>query len=239
MLSRYHHERAANVLSALPDNGSRHAVLSPLDREQAESEPAASGSSAEQTVSHGTYAELAAENPDYAGWVSIDGTNLDYPVLSADEDDPEFYLNHDFERNKAEYGVPFLDSRCDVRSSDNLIVYGHHTVYETMFSALHGYLEKSFWKKHPTVVFETADGKQEYEIFAALTAKGEYTDTGWSIFKCVNMNEIEFDAMCEEVSIRSRYDTGIKPDFGDKLLTLVTCEYSQENGRLVVLARQK
>lgn len=192
----------------------------------------------EQTPTHGTFAELSAQNEDYAGWVSIEETAIDYPVMSADPNDPEFYLTHDFEKKETEFGVPFLDARCSI-DTDNLIVYGHHTRYGTMFSDLHEYQDKSFWAEHPTVTLELADGAHEFEIFAVMTAKGEYTDSGWSIFKCIDMSEAEFETMCAEVSARRLYDTKIMPQSGDRLLTLVTCEYSQENGRLVILTREQ
>lgn len=216
---------AATILSSNEDS------LSSGERSKLESEE-------QGKPSHLSYSELSTQNPDYLGWVTVAGTNLDYPVMAADSADPEFYLTHDFDREKTEFGVPFLDSRCSA-DSDNLIVYGHHTAYGTMFSALHGYKAKSFWKEHPTVSLELADGTHVYEIFAVLTAKGEYTDTGWSIFKCIDMSEDEFQAMLEEISLRRLYSTGITPSYGDRLLTLVTCEYSQDNGRLVVLAREQ
>lgn len=179
---------------------------------------------------------LKEKNPDYIGWLSIEGTNLDYPVMQAPKDEPEFYLTHDFQKGNAKYGVPFLDSRCEMGRSDHLIIYGHHTADETMFSVLHRYQEKDFWKEHQTILFETPQEDKEYTVFAVLRARGAYTADSWSIFQCLDQSQKEFAKMKQEVNARRLYDTNLFPTYGDELLTLVTCEYSQENSRLVVLA---
>lgn len=182
---------------------------------------------------------LKGKNSDYIGWLSIDGTNIDYPVMQASEEEPEFYLSHDFQKETAKYGVPFLDHRCEVGRCDNLIIYGHHTADETMFSALQRYEETDFWKKHKTILLETPQGNREYTVFAVLRARGTYTADSWSIFQCLDQSQKEFAKMEQEVHARKLYETDLFPNFGDELLTLVTCEYSQENSRLVVLAYQE
>lgn len=180
-------------------------------------------------------AALQRENQDCIGWISIQGTNLDYPVMQTLED-PEFYLKHNFDGDYNDHGVPFLDARCNVQTSDNLIVYGHHMADGTMFSALHKYAEKSYWQEHPIITLETADGASQYQVAAVMRVSGTAYETQWSIFQCINLNEAEVDQLADHLARESLYNTGVTPLYGDKLLTLSTCEYTQKNGRLVVIA---
>lgn len=176
------------------------------------------------------FTELQEKNPDCIGWVSIPGTEVDFPVMQS-RTDPEFYLNHDFSREYDIYGLPFLDARCSL-GNGNLLVYGHHMNDGSMFSCLHKYQDKEFWQAHQEVVFETPAGAGHYHVVAVLRLKGSFRPGEWSIFQSV---ELESQTV-EEITARRLYDTGVAIQPGDKLLTLVTCEYSQQNGRLAVVA---
>lgn len=178
---------------------------------------------------------LQEENPDCVGWVTIQGTDIDYPVMYS-PDDPEYYLDHSFEKTQNRHGVPFLDSRCNVETCDNLLIYGHHFVEGEMFSTLHKYTSYSFYEDHPVITLETAEGISEYKIAAVLKASGTATSARWSIFNSLYMDEEAFAEMVSELESQALYTTGVTPVFGDHLLTLATCEYSQKNGRLAVVA---
>lgn len=180
-------------------------------------------------------AKLQEENPDCIGWISIDGTNIDYPVMQT-VDDPEFYLKHNFDGDYNNHGVPFLDARCSLGSADNLIVYGHHMNDGSMFSSLHKYAKYSYFEDHPLITLETMAGIAQYKVAAVMRVSGTVYATQWSIFDCIYMNDVEFAEMVNNISKESLYDTGVTPVYGDKLLTLSTCEYTRKNGRLVVLA---
>lgn len=99
---------------------------------------------------------LIAENSDCIGWLSIDGTNISYPVMHTPSD-PQKYLRRNFYGKYSQSGVPFLDGRCDLQSS-NLIIYGHNMKNGTMFSDLKKYLNTDFLNSHRAVRLETADG---------------------------------------------------------------------------------
>ena len=99
---------------------------------------------------------LITENADCIGWLSIDGTNISYPVMHTPSD-PQKYLRRNFYGKYSQSGVPFLDGRCDLQSS-NLIIYGHNMRNGTMFSDLKKYLNTDFLNSHRTVRLETADG---------------------------------------------------------------------------------
>ena len=99
---------------------------------------------------------LIAENSDCIGWLSIDGTNISYPVMYTPSD-PQKYLRRNFYGKYSQSGVPFLDGRCSPQST-NLIIYGHNMKNGTMFSDLKKYLNTDFLNSHRTVRLETADG---------------------------------------------------------------------------------
>ncbi len=175
---------------------------------------------------------LNEKNPDCLGWVSIPGTDIDFPVMQ----NGEFYLNHDFEGNYTDYGLPFLDERCSLDTSDNLIIYGHHMNDGSMFSGLLNYADEGYSAAHPEIILETENGAETYQVAAVVRAAGSYGPGEWSLFDQINISAGAFNTLVENLSERRLYDTGRGLVFGDRLLTLVTCEYSQNNGRLAVIA---
>ena len=127
---------------------------------QTESEPT------EQPAAERNIQALIAENADCIGWLSIDGTNISYPVMHTPHD-PQKYLRRNFYGKYSQSGVPFLDGRCNLQST-NLIIYGHNMRNGTMFSDLKRYVDRDFLNAHRTVKFETADGVQTFIVTEAL-----------------------------------------------------------------------
>lgn len=109
---------------------------------------------------------LIAANTDCIGWLSIDGTNISYPIMHTPSD-PQKYLRRNFYGKYSQSGVPFLDGRCGLQST-NLIIYGHNMRNGTMFSDLKRYVDRDFLNAHRTVKFETADGVQTFTVTEAL-----------------------------------------------------------------------
>lgn len=182
------------------------------------------------------YEALYRENDDLVGWIKIDGTNINYPVVQS-KDAPNFYLKHDFEKNYTDYGCPYAQQNCDVQApSDNVVLYGHNMKDGTMFCDLTNYKSESFWAQHRTIQFDTLTQKNEYTVIAAF--KGEAAELfAYNAFVDAATPE-EFDAYVAAVKELALYDTGISAAYGDKLITLSTCEYSFENGRMVVVAKR-
>lgn len=120
----------------------------------------------EQPVAERNIQALITENADCIGWLSIDGTNISYPVMHTPHD-PQKYLRRSFYDNYSQSGVPFLDGRCDLQSS-NLIIYGHNMRNGTMFSDLKKYLNTDFLNAHRTVKFETVDGVRCFTVTEVL-----------------------------------------------------------------------
>lgn len=197
--------------------------------------PAADG---EETNS-AKFAALRDQNSDFIGWISIEDTKLDFPVMYA-PNNKDFYLRHDFNKEYSVYGVPYLDEKTTLGANDqseNLVIYGHNMKTGTIFGCLTGYKEAGYYQQHPYVQFDTVYGDGTYEVFAAFSIDVA-ADTSFVYNQYVDMDEDTYDTYVEEVISRSDVDTGIRPVYGEQLLTLSTCEYSSDNGRYVVVARR-
>ena len=195
---------------------------------------------ASQSSVQPTSRNLYLENSDMVGWIQIEGTRIDYPVMQTPAD-PNYYLKHDFEKNYTDYGCPFMQADCDALApSDNLIIYGHNMKNGSMFADLAKYGSKDFWQAHKTVWFDTELGSSAYEIFAVIhtTVQAESADA-FPFYRFVNAaSPEEFADYVSACKARVLYDTGISAEYGDKLLTLSTCDNITDNGRLLVIAKQ-
>ncbi len=184
-------------------------------------------------------ADLFAQNNDLVGWLSIGDTNINYPVVQS-VNRKDFYLKHAFDGSYSDYGCPYVQEDCDIYYSDNLVIYGHHMKNGSMFADLEKFKSENFWQNHKTFTFNTLTDKAEYEIVAVFKT-AVYTDNAnaFKYYHFVNAENAEaFTAFIDRCKELSLYDTGVDAEYGDKLITLSTCEYSQENGRLVVVAKR-
>ena len=183
------------------------------------------------------YLELYRQNEDMVGWISIAGTTINYPVMQS-RNNPNFYLKHNFEKEYSDLGTPYVQENCDIAESDNLVIYGHHIKGGKMFGALEDYKSKSFYEEHKNIQFDTLTEQAEYEIVAVFKTVA-YSSEGFRYYDFVDAeNEEDFNSYvgkCKELAL---YDTGVTAECGDRLITLSTCEYSAQNGRLVVVAKK-
>lgn len=182
------------------------------------------------------YADLYAQNHDMVGWIQIEGTVINYPIMQT-KDNPFYYLHRNFYKAYSAYGVPFLQANCVIGESDNLILYGHHMNNGSMFAALEQYKDKSFYEEHKQIRFNTLTEEGTYEIVAAF--KTNAYGNGFQYYQFVNAeSEDEYNQFVDNCRKLSIYDTGVSATYGDKLITLSTCEYSLANGRMVVVAKR-
>lgn len=183
------------------------------------------------------YAALYERNSDFVGWVSIPDTRINYPVMQSDVKD--YYLRRDFDRKRANHGSVYVWEQADVFApSDNVTLFGHRMNDGTMFYDLLEYAREDFWRGHPAFRFDTLEGAYEYEIFAAFRTSGTGGE-GFDYHTFVHAADPEeFAAFVDQCKELSRYDTGITPRYGDKLVTLSTCDYALKNGRMVVIGRR-
>lgn len=182
------------------------------------------------------FAQLYTMNNDLVGWIRVPGTNIDYPVMQT-PDDPDYYLRRDFEKKKNTHGCIYAKEECDLLTSDNVTIYGHYMRNGSMFAALGNYKKKSFWEENNTVLLDTLTQRRSYEIFAVFSTTAS-EGQGFYYHTFIQTDSPEhYDAFVSQCKALSLYDTGITPQYGEKLITLSTCDKSLVNGRLVVVAR--
>lgn len=185
------------------------------------------------------YKTLLNMNKDLIGWLKIADINIDYPVMQTN--DNEYYLDHNFDNKYDKNGCLFLDYQCDViNRNTNLIIYGHNMQSGNMFGNLDKYSSEEYYKEHPKFEFDTIYEKGAYEIVYVFRSKIYNEDA--VVFKYYQFldvqSELEFNSNMAEMAKLSLYDTGITPEYGDELLTLSTCDYQENNGRFVIVARK-
>lgn len=184
------------------------------------------------------YAALYEENHDLAGWLSIEGMVIDYPVMQREDD--EYYLHHDFYGHDSKYGCLYVRGVADVNTpGTNFIIYGHNMKDGSMFGDLDLYRKESFYREHPTISFDTLYEERTYEILAVFRSRVYRPEE--DAFKYYQFYEAqtpeEFAYFYENIKELSLYDTGVTAQFGDTFLTLSTCAYHVEDGRFVVVAK--
>lgn len=191
---------------------------------------------------------IYALNQDVVGWISIEGTDINYPVLQS-RYQQNFYLDKDFYKEDSVAGQIYVREACDVFApSDNITIYGHNMANGTMFGQLHRYRKsKAFYEEHKYIQFDTLYERHTYEIISVFITSGTY-GVGYPYHLFDNAaNAEEFDAFiaaCKgknpELSgvLDVLYDIPVSAEYGDKLITLSTCYNYTDNGRLVILAKQ-
>lgn len=185
------------------------------------------------------YETLYKKNKKLIGWLKIDDTNIDYPVMQTANN--EYYLDHNFNQEYDKNGSLFLDASCDVvNRNTNLIIYGHHMKSGKMFGNLNSYSSKEYCEKHSTISFDTIYEKGLYQVMYVFRSRIFNEDE--VVFKYYQFldaaSEKEFASNMQEMAALSLYDTGVTAAFGDELLTLSTCDSSEQDGRFVVVAKR-
>lgn len=185
--------------------------------------------------------KLQKENDDIVGWLEIEDTNINYPVLQGD--DNEFYLNRNYKKEKSEKGSIFLDAKYNWNiQSNNLLIYGHNIINGLMFQDLLKYESQNFYKKHPNIRFTTEKDDKEYEIISVFKSRVYYKaeKNVFRYYDFINVEtENEYMEFVKNAKKASIYDIEATAKYGDELITLVTCSYHIEDGRFVVIGREK
>ncbi len=185
------------------------------------------------------YELIHQKNQKLIGWVKIDNTIIDYPVMQTVNN--EYYLDHNFNQEEDRNGCIFMDYQCDViKGCDNIILYGHHMKSGKMFGTLNKYSKQSYYEEHPTIQFDTIYEKGTYQVMYVFRSKVySEEEVTFKYYQFINAaSEMEFDSAMNEMAALSLYDTGVTAAYGDKLLTLSTCDYQEKKGRFVVVAKK-
>lgn len=184
------------------------------------------------------YVKLYQENKDLAGWISIEGMKIDYPVLQ--NADNEYYLHHDFYGKDSKYGCLYVKNHADLQTGTNFVIYGHNMKDGSMFGDLDLYQKESFYKEHPRISFDTLYEERTYDIIAVF--RSQVYNAEDDVFKYYQFYEAdtqdEFNDFYNNIKALSLYDTGVEAQFGDTFLTLSTCAYHVQDGRFVVVAKR-
>ena len=185
------------------------------------------------------YKNLLNKNKKLIGWLKIDDTNIDYPVMQTT--DNVYYLEHNLNQEYDKNGSIFMDKDCNVlKPSTNYIIYGHHMKSGNMFGKLDLYEDEDYCREHPYIQFDTIYEKGTYEVMYVFRSR-VYSEEEivFKYYQFIDANsEQEFNSYMSEMESMSLYDTGVRAEYGDQLLTLSTCDYQEKNGRFVVVAKK-
>lgn len=192
--------------------------------------------SEEKTSSKSYNFELVKNiNSDVVGWIKIDGTKVNYPIMQ-NKNDSNYYLYKNIYKNYSSIGSIYTPNICNLETSDNIILYGHHIKDGSMFGSLTKYKNYDYYKEHKYIKLMTDECSfSDYEIMAVIvTNVNDFSYYGFT--KAENKNQYNnYVKQCQNMSI---FETGVQANYGDKLLTLITCEYSQSNGRMIIVAKK-
>lgn len=197
------------------------------------------------------------QNKDVIGWINIDNTKIDYPLVldpgevlagqgygDTDYQANSYYLDHDLNGDITRSGTLFLDYRnnfggSEVMQSDNIIIYGHNMANNTAFGSLRKYRQDySFYDESPFIDLSSNYKDYQYIIFGFMITSGNwYTDFRYWDMEELN-TEDEFNNYVDTVKNGAMVDTGVDVKYGDKLLTLSTCYADEDNSRFIVVARR-
>ena len=189
------------------------------------------------------FKDLLAVNKNIIGWLKMDPVTENakdgFPVAQTTNN--EYYLDHDLKQNNDRNGTIFMDCACDVlKPSTNLILYGHHMRSGNMFGLLEKYQDESYYQDHKYIYFDTLYEEGTYQVMYVFRSHVySETEVAFKYYQFIDAySEVEFASYMQEMANMSLYDTGVAASYGDRLLTLSTCDYQEKDGRFVVVAKK-
>lgn len=182
---------------------------------------------------------LLVKNKSIIGWIQIEDTKIDYPVMQSKDED--YYLNHNIDQEKDNNGAIFIDADCSIwPRSQNIIIYGHNMKSGSMFGTLDSYKSKDYYEKHPIIRFDTLYDRGSYRVMYVFNdVVHKESEVAFKYYQFVDANSAqEYASNMNEMAEMSLYDTGVESNYGDSLITLSTCDYSAGAERFVVVAKK-
>lgn len=165
---------------------------------------------------------------DYRGWIKVDNTNIDYPIVQGK--DNSFYLDKDINKNYVSSGSIFMNYLNNGFNDENTILFGHHMRNKTMFAQLEKYKEKEFFQNDNDIKIEVENDKVlTYKVFSVYV-----TDANDNYIKTNFDNKSEYKEFLDKIKNKSIYKSDINVDENDKIITLSTCSYGFNDARMVV-----
>lgn len=182
---------------------------------------------------------LLVKNKSIVGWIQIEDTGIDYPVLQSKNE--EYYLDHNVDQEKDNNGSIFIDAQCSIwPRSQNIIIYGHNMKSGKMFGSLDNYKDRKYCEKHPVIRFDTLYEKGKYRVMYVFNdVVHEESEVTFKYYQFIDANSAqEYMSNMKEMAEKSLYETGVESYYGDSLITLSTCDYSEGAERFVVVAKK-
>ena len=236
--SRLQQEEIKIPEAAIAKNEEKKAkVEAELAKKEAEKKAEAEAMTTKKTnVILDVYKEFHDKNENFNGWLYVEDTELEYPVMKGP--DNKFYLSHDIERKYDKHGMLIMDDGCDETAScPHLIIYGHNVNSGKMFGDLLFYKDASYYKYHPDISFDTLYERGSYRVFAVLATTVNEAQKEIELFTTYSFNnKKDYEKIVKWAKEHSLYKIDYVPEYGDGILSLVTCEHSQDEGRFVVMA---
>lgn len=245
MRTNYHAKKLHDKIRVAADTNTERMQQSGSNEEN---EPPPQKETASQEGSEGQgesvilskFTALHEENSDFSGWLSIEGTKINYPVMSR-EGDNDYYLDKNFNGQEDKNGLLILDYRSNVlERGHNIIIYGHNMRTGVMFGTLKNYKDKDFCMEHQTIHFDSLYEEGEYKVVAAMLSAVAYEDEDvFRYYDAVDIStEESFDEFRQNIILNALYTTEESLEYGDSCLILSTCDYYTEDGRFVVIAKK-
>lgn len=182
--------------------------------------------------------ELLELNSDVKGWVKIEGTNVDYPVVQSSKEEPEFYLNRNINKEPDSYGTIFIDTHSSIEAK-NILLHGHNMRSKAMFHHLTKYNDIEFLKENPYIEFDTIFEESTWKVFAVFKTNGSSAKEPLFDYRKNNFSDdLDFLEFVNEIRVRSIYDMPVDIEEEDQILLLSTCSYEVDDYRTVVAARK-
>ena len=185
--------------------------------------------------------QLQEQNTDIVGWLEIENTNINYPILQGT--DNSYYMTHNYKKENSKNGSIFLDANYNWNiPSNNLLIYGHNLGNGMMFQELLKYEKESFYQEHPIIRFTTTEEDAQYEIISVFKSR-VYHKSEKNVFRYYfflnNESEEEYNQFVKNAKNASLYPIDATANYGEQLITLSTCSYYVEDGRFAVVGRRK
>lgn len=185
------------------------------------------------------FRKIVKENSDFSGWISIEGTNINYPVMQTLWD-REYYLHRNFLGDYSYAGVPFVGTGDIKADYGDIFIYGHNMRNGSMFADLLNYQKEEFWREHPVIELDTLWEHRKYEIFAAFYAnEEEWVQESGRLYQILYKSGLSKTMVVRTLKEAGEYNTGITPVPECSILFLVTCSYREPGSRFVVAGALK
>lgn len=186
------------------------------------------------------YRKFYEEDHDFYGWIKVEDTDIDFPVMFT-PDDPNFYENKNLEKEACKSGGwwIWIDGRT-TEDTENVIIYGHNMKYGEMFGSLKKYKEPEFYEAHKYIQFDTLYERGTYEIISVVKTR-DYGE-GENQYRFYDHTELdseeEFQEYVDNAKKNACFPIETTAEFGDRLITLSTCDKWTEEGRLLIVAKK-